>query len=403
MPSPNGRSAVRRLALARLMSLAGTDASAIAVSYTLYSLTGSPIWLSVGALLTFGLAALLSPLGGRIADRFDRRRVMTVAELTGAGCFAFLFLVHDPLALLSISVVATTAGVAFGPASAASVPTLVEPGHLAWANGRLATAGTLGATVGRLGAGLVIAVAGARSVFVIDAVTFLASAALIRSVAADFGGGSPAPAAERTPAPWRFLAGHPLLAPVIISWCIATFMTSFSMTAETVLVFDLEGGAIGLGLLAGAWGVGMVGGSWLSGRLLHEGNEPTALLGGRLLMGGGIAAVGLCQVFWPTVALYVVGGVAGGFLLVAAQSILQRHSPAPIRARLIGIAEALRSSSFAVGALSAGFIIEAIGAQRTYLLVGLGVILSALPALVLVRRTGGLQPLRPARVAVEGG
>jgi MFS family permease len=402
MRSPNGESAIRRLSLARMMSLAGTDASAIAVSYALYSGTGSPIWLSVGILVTFGLSALLAPLGGRIADRFDRRRVMTAAELTGACCFAVLVFVQSPAALLSISLVATMAGVAFAPASAAAVPAIVESDRLAWANGRLSTAATGGKTVGRLGAGLVVAAAGFQAVFLIDALTFVVSAFLIRSIAADFGGGSMLPAARKTAAPWRFIVRHPLLAPVMFSWCIATFMTSFSMTAETVLVFDLGGGSIGLGLLAAAWGLGMIGGSWLSGRWLHEGNEPSAVLGGRLLMGLGIAAVGVCPAFWPTVPLYVVGGAAGGFLLVAAQSILQRHSPPTIRGRLIGVAEALRSGSFAIGALSAGFIIEAIGAQHTYLLVGLGVIVSALPVFAVVRRTGGLQPLRPEPVAAEG-
>jgi MFS family permease len=401
MRSPNGESAIRRLSLARMMSMAGTDASAIAVSYALYSSTGSPIWLSVGILVTFGLSALLAPLGGRMADRFDRRRVMTAAELTGAGCFALLVFLHGPAALLSISVVATMAGVAFGPASGAAVPTIVESDRLSWANGRLSTAATVGKTAGRLGAGLVIAAAGFQTVFMIDALTFVASALLIRSIAADFGGGSMAPAARKTPTPWRFILRHPLLAPVMFSWCIATFMTSFSMTAETVLVFELGAGSIGLGLLAAAWGLGMIGGSWLSGRWLHEGNEPTALLSGRLLMGLGIAAVGVCPMFGPTVPFYVLGGAAGGFLLVAAQSLLQRHSPPTIRGRLIGVAEALRSSSFAVGALSAGFIIEAIGAQHTYVLVGLGVIVSALPVFTLVRRTGGLQPLWPVRVAAE--
>jgi MFS family permease len=403
LKSTKGEPAVRRLAIARMLSMAGTDASAIALSYALYNSTGSPLWLSAGILITFGLSAALAPLGGWIADHFRRRRVMTAAEVIGACCFALLVFDHGPVALLSISVVATMAGVAFGPASAAAVPTMVEPDRLAWANGRLATAATAGKTVGRIGSGLVIAAAGYQAVFLVDSLTFVASALLIRSIAADFGGGAPEVAEKHPAAPWRFIARHPLLAPVMFSWCIATFMTSFSMTAETVLVFDLQGGSIGLGLLAAGWGLGMVAGSWLSGRWLHEGNEPTALFGGRLLMGLGILAVGLSPVFWPTVAFYVVGGAAGGLLLVAAQSILQRHSPAPIRGRLMGVAEALRSASFAVGALSAGFVIEGIGAQRTYLLVGLGVIVSALPVLALVRRTGGPQPLRPGRVATESG
>jgi MFS family permease len=389
---------VRRLAVARSMSMAGTDASAIALSYALYIGTGSALWLSGGVLITFGLAAVLGPLGGRVADRFDRRRVMVAAELAGAACFTTLVVLDGPAVLLAVSVLATMAGVAFGAASVAAVPSLVGAGQLSWANGLLATGATLGKTAGRIAAGLVIAVAGYDVVFLADALTFLASAALICSVRADFGATvGPGRTEEHDTSPWRVITGHPLLAPVMASWCIATFMTSFSMTAETVLVFELGGGSIGLGLLAAGWGVGMVAGSWLSGRWLHERNEPTGLLLARVVMGLGIAAVGVSPVFWPTVGCYVVGGAAGGFVLVAAQSILQRHSPDNMRGRLAGLVEAMRASSVVVGALSAGFVIEAIGAQPTYLLVGLGVMLSAAPLLTVVRRTGGAHPpWRPA-------
>src|SRR4051794_25915416 len=175
----NPRRAVRRLAISRLVSMAGTDASAVALSYALYVQTGSALWLSAGLLITFGLSSVLGKLGGRLADRFDRRRLMVGAELTGAASFAVLAAVSAPAALLGISVIATLGGIVFGPASGAAVPNLVDDEDLTWANSLIATTGTIGKTAGRVGAGALIAFAGYESVFVLDAVTFLGSALMI--------------------------------------------------------------------------------------------------------------------------------------------------------------------------------------------------------------------------------
>lgn len=394
-PFPGRRRAVRRVALARLLSLAGTDASAVAASFALYAQTGSALWLSACMLVNFGLGSVLGAAGGRVADRFDRRRLMVAAELAGAACFVTLALVHTPPALLGVSVVATLAGLVFGPAANAAVPAIAGPEHLAWANGLIATGGNVGKMAGRVGAGALVAVLGPQAVFCLDAATFLASAALILSVRVPFSEREqPRDAGAGEPGAWRLVLGHPVMRPVVLSSCMATLMTSFSMTAETVLVFDFGAGALGLGLLTGGWGLGMVGGSWYAGRALHPANEPTAVFLGRVGMGVALAVVGLSPWFWPAVVCYVAGGAAGGFLLVAAQSLLQRNAPDALRGSVFGAAEGLKSGAFGIGVLAAGFVVEAAGAQTTYVLVGLGVLAGTVPLAALVRRTGGVRPLR---------
>src|SRR4051812_10104653 len=80
-------SAVRRLAAARCISLAGSDATGVAIGFALYAQTGSAQWLSLSLLLTIGVGALLAPLGGRAGDLFDRRRLMIGAELAACAVF----------------------------------------------------------------------------------------------------------------------------------------------------------------------------------------------------------------------------------------------------------------------------------------------------------------------------
>ncbi|MCZ4495231.1 MAG: hypothetical protein QOH30_499 [Baekduia sp.] len=387
-PAPAARSAVRRLSLARLISLAGTDASAVAVSFGLYTQTGSVHWLTASLLVMFGLGSLAAPLGGALADRYDRLRLMLGADLAAVGVFATMAFVHTPGALLGLCVLATLAGSIHGPAAAAAIPAVAGEEHLSWANSLLATGGNIGKTAGRLGGGLLVAALGTGPVFALDAATFALSAALIWSVRETVAAPLRAAASRRAPsggrAGWATLLSDPTLRLVIGSSCLATLMTSFTMTAEAPLATAFGAGAIGLGALAASWSLGMVGGSWAAGRLLNADNEPAGLLGGRLLMGAGIGAVALTPVFWPALACYVVGGAAGGFLLVASTSMIQRAASEETRGRALASAEGAKTAAFGIGVLTAGLVVGQIGPHVTYALVGVGVLLSAVPLARLV-------------------
>jgi MFS family permease len=395
---PSARGTVRRLAFARLISLAGTDASAIAVSFGLYAQTHSTAWLSASLLVMFGLGSVAAPLGGAFADRYDRLALMIGADLAAMVVFAVMAFVHDPAPLLALCALATLAGNVHGPAAGAAIPAVAGPEDLSWANSLLATGGNVGKTVGRLGGGLLVAALGVGAVFALDALSFAFSAWLVWSVR----GAVAAPvraAASRVAeaggrAGWAALLGDPTLRLVIGSSCLATLMTSFTMTAEAPLASAFGAGAAGLGALAGSWTFGMIGGSWLAGRVLNAGNEPLGLFGGRVLMGLGIAGVALTPVFWPTLACYVVGGMAGGFLLVASTSMIQRAASDATRGRALAAAEGAKTAAFGIGVLTAGSVVAWIGPQATYALVGLGVLGSAAPLarLLVLRAAEGRAP-----------
>jgi MFS family permease len=383
VPARGARRAVRRLALARLISLAGTDASAVAVSFGLYAQTGSVGWLSASLLIMFGLGAVAAPLGGSLADRFDRLALMLGADAVAVVVFATLALVHAPVAMLALCAVATLAGNVHGPASAAAIPAVAGPDDLSWANGLLATGGNVGKTIGRLGGGVLVASVGVGAVFALDALSFAASGLLAWSVRGEIA--APLRAAARACREaagregWTALLADPALRSVIASSCVATLMTSFTMTAEAPLAAAFGAGAAGLGALAASWSLGMVGGSWLAGRLLRADTEALGLFGGRLLMGAGIASVAATPVFWPALGSYMIGGVAGGFLLVASTSMIQRAASDATRGRALAAAEGAKTAAFGIGVLLAGTVVTQLGPQATYALVGVGVLASSLP------------------------
>lgn len=437
------RPAVRRLAAARLLSMTGTDASGVAIGFALYAQTRSTAWLSLSLLLTIGAGSVLAPIGGWLGDRLSRRRVMVACELGSGALFATLAFIHQPVAILAIGLFASALGAAFGPAAGASIAHVAGPERLSWANGLIASSANAGKMAGRIGGGALIAVAGPGAVFLFDAVTSIASALLIASVALPFGGrevgarvvragagdagavvGAGADAAARdagadagagagaSGAPAGAVCGggiglvlrDPSIRPVVLAACVGTFATAFSMTAEVPLVFELGGGALALGALTACWALGMVAGSWHAGRVLHAGNEATGVLAGRALMAVGIGSVALAGTLAPALVAYLAGGLGGGFMGVAAQSLVLRRADDAQRPRVIGAIDACRNVAFGAGVILAGFVVAPLGPSATYGLVGAAMLLGCLPLLALVRSLGGLRPLRarPAVAVAEG-
>ena len=98
------RTAVRRLALGRVISMTGTFAAGTALTFTIYQQTRSTAWISATMLLTWAVIGFLGPLAGAVGDRFDRRRVMIVSESASAVCWLVMALVtHSPGLLLAIA------------------------------------------------------------------------------------------------------------------------------------------------------------------------------------------------------------------------------------------------------------------------------------------------------------
>jgi MFS family permease len=215
-------------------------------------------------------------------------------------------------------------------------------------------------------------------------------------------GAAPGDTADERPAReggFRLLLRDRTIRPLVATACISTFATAFTMTAEVPLVFELGAGPIALGALTACWGAGMIVGGWYAGRALHRGNEATGVLAGRLAMAAGVGLVGLSPTLGPMLACYVLGGLGGGFMGVATQSLIMRGTPDHLRARMLGAIDACRNVAFGIGVAGAGAAVTLAGARPVYAVVGLTMAIGTLPVAALVMRLGGLRPLRPARAS----
>lgn len=78
--------------IGELISSIGSGMTAFAVAIYIYQLTGSATWVSVAALLAFLPTILLNPVGGVLADRYDRRLMMIFGDSFSALGLLFIFI-----------------------------------------------------------------------------------------------------------------------------------------------------------------------------------------------------------------------------------------------------------------------------------------------------------------------
>lgn len=371
---PPARTAVRRLALSRIVSLSGTYAASIALAYSIYQQTRSTGWVAATMILTLGAVGFFGPAAGAISDRFDRRRVMILAEVGAAGCWALMALVADtPALLLGLALLASLSEAMFVPASGAAIPNLAGEDNLAWANGLIAVGRCAGLTVGPLTGGVLFAAVGPRWVFGLNAISFVVSAGLVASVRGSFAepGRPPAlPGHGGLGVGFRFVAREPVLRQMLASWVVFVLGTASTIVAEPLLADDFGAGSVGYGALTACWGGGTIVGAWLS-RGVRQDREALWIVSFSGLMAATCFAVALSARFWMILVWVAAFGLADGPTQVVEQNLLQRRTPDAVRGRVLGAWEAVMTVSFVAALLLGGLVVGSVGPQGSFAFAGI--------------------------------
>jgi MFS family permease len=379
------RAAARRLSIARLISLTGSEAAFTALLVVLFERTASSTWISAALLLTLGARGALTPLAGALGDRFDRRRVMIASDLLGAACFAALALTDSPPALLALAFLAAVAETPFFPAASASVPNLVTAPDLAWANSTIAVGANVGYLMGPALGGILVTALGAPAVFLLNGASFVLSAGLVATVRGSFRGVHQEDEAHRgVRAGFRFLLGDPTLRTMTLAFAVFAVSLGSVLVAELPLADSFDAGAFGFGLIATCFGAGALAGS-LAGRLLNETNERKVLVAASFVTAAGFGAVAVAPAFAFVLLAMLVSGASDGLVDVGVELLFQRRSPDAVRSRVIAALEAVFLLGLTLAFLFAGALVDAWGPRAAYAVAGAGGGVAALMLLPLLR------------------
>jgi MFS family permease len=258
--------AYRRFAVSLLLTSLGVQLLQTAIFWQVYELTGSELLLGLTGLARAGPHMVLSLVGGVLADRVNRVRLIQSGQIVNAILVAVLagLTLAGSVEVWHLYVI-TLLNAAFTaltqPGRTAVLPSLVPQDKLVNAIALNATIGQTSQIAGPAFAGLAIGVIGLGSVYVVNGVFyFLAMTALIAVRV-------PPPAQETNETPWRsFLTGMSFVrrTPVIISLLAldtgATLLGSYRALLP-VFAANLGVGVGGYGILSAAPGVGSLLGS----------------------------------------------------------------------------------------------------------------------------------------------
>jgi MFS family permease len=332
----------RLLWSAQAVSFLGDSLGLVALMLHVAGTTGQA--LAVAALLLAGdfAPALLGPLSGTVADRLDRRRVMVGCELVqGALVVAIaLWLPSLPLLLVLVGLLAV-AGQVFQPASRAAVPAVVGERDLERANAAVGVATNGGEALGPLVAAVALPVLGVRGVLLVDAASFLVSAALLGLLPSLAGPGrGPRPSFLADAAGGlRYLRGQAVVRAVALGYFAVVACTGIDDVALVFLATGtFEAGEAAVALLLAAVGIGLLAGYALlarAGRRLPS-SAPWLLLAGFAVSSAGNLLTGLAWAVGAAFAVQAVRGLGIAAMDVAATTLVQRTVPPDLQGRVFG-------------------------------------------------------------------
>ena len=375
------RTAVRRLATARIVSITGGAAAYAALNFTIFERTGSASWVAVSLLLTFGVTGFVGPPAGVLGDRFDRRKVLIASDLAGAACFAMMALSSEPAWLLVWAFLSAIAEAPFWSASEAAIPNVAGPELTTWANSLLNASKLAGIAVGPALGGALLAVTSPSVVFGANAVSFVVSAVIIVSVHARFKAEPGEDEFRGLRAGFRFLRHDRVLRTLLLAWVVFISGMGMSMVADAPLAAVFDAGSFGFGLLITAWGGGSALGSLIA-KNMREGSEGTWLvITGVVIAATGIG-VGVSPWFPLAVAMLFLMGLADGMTIVAETNLRQRRAPDAVRSRVSAAFTGVMHLMLAFAYIVAAFVVPWIGPKATY---AVGGVTAGLAVFVLLR------------------
>ena len=370
------------------ISLLGDRFNQVALAVLVLSITGSA--LDVG--LTFLAATLpnlvFGPFAGTFVDRWDQKRVMVASDVIRAGLVLLIPLVAARSLLLVYPVVfgVTTVSIFFRPARSAVIPRMVARDDLTPANSAISTAETIADLVGYPLAGLFVAFLGGALTlaFWIDSASYLASAALLLSIAI--------PPVVRTAAPivagtmerylaevragWRFLRSEASLFQNTVISGIAQLATGAVIALTVVYARDVLRGtvipypqsyaaidlAIGLGNLVGGVAIGAFGARWRKGPLV---------IAGYVILGLSTALLGTTGNELIAFACVAVAGVANMVFIIPTQTMFAERTPQDLMGRVVGLRSSLVLGPLTLAMALSGVLAQAVGVSTVFIVFGL--------------------------------
>ncbi|MEU7935369.1 MFS transporter [Micromonospora echinofusca] len=397
----------RRYFVGQLSTQLGNRIAPLALAFAALSLPGADA-ATLGLLLAAQIVpqVLLLLLGGVVADRFDRRAIMIVADLTQFAtqlATAVLFLTGAGTIwhIVLLQFAFGTASAFFNPASTGLVKQMVSAERLQQANSLLGLTKSLTGVVGPAIAAALFAVAPAAYGLLVNAATFLVSAAMLSLIRAVRGRAALSTTIRADLAEgWREFRSRRWLWVLVAdaSLYAGGVAAAFAVVGPVVSEHSLGG--------ASAWALVLTarsGGAVVAGLLLLHWRPARPMLTGRLLLLADVPFL-LCLALptpvWSLAVLATASGAMQSGFGILWRTAMQTHVPDRVLSRVASY-DWLGSLAVApVGLVAVGLLSEHAGTRATLL----GVVALHLATTIVVVRVRDVRALTstPPEADVDG-
>jgi MFS family permease len=392
------------------VSQIGDWVEATTTAWLLYEITRSPVLLGVGGGVKAVSVVVFGLIGGAVADRVPRKRLVFLTQ-SGYALSSFVLGVLVVTGLVQfwhfyvLSAVTGALGAFDTPARRAMIPTLVPREDVQSALALNATVTRVGRIVGPAIAGVLIASGGPGASYFVNAASF--GGLLVALVVMSYREAPPRARASllrETLDGARYTLAHPLLRSLVILESVHSLF-GLNTALLTILASDvLRIGPQGLGLLLAARAVGGLVGT---GSLLALGDirrKGQALLAAGTAYAAAFAVLPLATSTFVAAAVVATLGLMDTFWGTLRQTMFQLKSDDAYRGRTMGVLLLSGRGATQASQLETGLAVEAGGPGLAALLgaaaIGLSLIVVNLRTSD-VRRFRGLPEVTPAIIAAE--
>lgn len=336
----------------------------LAQSWLVLQISGRPFFLGLDAFLGEIPIFLFSLIGGVIADRVDRRKLLIGSQLVQmTSAFTLAALVYFKWVqvwhILILSFISGFAQAFGGPAYQALIPALVGGKDLQNAIAMNSIQFNLARVIGPVLGGLALTKLGATWCFGLNGLSFVAVIISLSMLSVRPGAASSESLRKSMQEGFQFIQSRDGLKPLIV---LAFFMTTFGITVITflpVVARDVfHGGARAYTLLLSVSGIGAVGGALVVaglGQVQHKGLVALQTL---ITLGVLMACFGLSQnLLLSCTLLFIAGGtLMATFAMIS--SLVQLIAPDNMRGRVMSVYNVAFRGGMPIGSFINGFFID---------------------------------------------
>jgi MFS family permease len=378
----------RRLWMAQIVSEIGDWFYTLSIYTLLLQLTGRASSVALALVLQVLPQTFVGPAAGVVNDRLRRKHVMIAADLVRVGVVLAMLLVRSRSAVwlvYPLLLAETVMAAFFEPARSSVIPNIAARGEVLIANTLSSATWSVNLLIGASVGGVVAAFFGRDAVFILNALSFLASALLIGGMHfAEPHAESAAPLRPRDLVDFspvlegiRYVRNHRTLLPTVFakagelmigpSWVIFTVLGAHEFAVHWHNVDAARGAMLGMSILLGGRGLGALVGPLVSARWAGRSDRRLQLgiLFGYLTVAVGYGALGVSRTVWMASACAMLAHAGGSTVWVFSTTLLQLHTDDRFRGRVFSADLGFSMLTIAAGAYFCGRLLDAGIAART--------------------------------------